>query len=340
MKPSSTMEVKEERSNPPASFVHRILQSKVLRIAGTILCLWLITRTVDFSKIVNVVEHARLDLILAGWFVTCCVMVFALGEWGIVVRGIRKVAWGELCIVFLRMLAPSVVLPAGLGGEAVRIYQISRLIGPANATAAAAFARMSSALAMSILAFAGALLVHADWQPVALVCCGGYMLCTFAVWCIAFVPDSFVARIVDWLNGFQRKFISESVVPFIGAIHRIGKRRSSAVLSLVSSLLGWATNFAALQMFADAVGAPVPWYYFAVALPLSLVATFAPFVLGGIGVREGILMAILMQSGISSEQASVIALLVDIQMIPFMLASAAAWLVPQKYDKNVDLNAQ
>ncbi len=333
MKNSPTLEPKQADSESKSrSFLSGLLSSKIVRIGGTLCCLWLIARNVDATRILHTMQNARMDLILVGWLVTCCVMIFATAEWGIIVRSIKRIGWGELSIIFLRMLAPSVVLPAGIGGEAVRIYQISRHLGAANATAAAAFARMSSAFAMAILAFAGATRVHASWSGVALASCAAYMLATFAIWSVAFYPDDLVEKFVAWLNGWNKKFVSTTIVPFVLAIHEIGKKKSAVFMSLAASLLGWGTNFAALQLFAVAVGAVVPWYFFAVALPLSLISTFAPFVLGGIGVREGILMAILMQSGISSEQAGVIALLVDIQMVPFMVLSALAWLIPQKQD--------
>lgn len=331
--PAPTVEPQPGAAKANPSPIIRIMQSKVVRLTGTAVCLWIIASSVDLGHILHIIRSARIELVLSGWLVTCCVMLFAFAEWGVIVSDIKKIRFVELFIIFLRMLAPSVVLPAGIGGEAVRILQISRHIGPANAAAAAVLARMSSAFAMAILAFVGATQVSANWSALAVGCSVLYLVCTGAVWSVVFYPRSLVDKFVGWLSKLNRKFISATMVPFVVSLHEIGARRRAVVLALAASLCGWATNFAALQLFSQAVGATVPWYYFAVALPISLVSTFAPFVLGGIGVREGILMTILVQSGISAEQAGVIAILVDVQMLPFIALSALSWLLPQDFDK-------
>jgi uncharacterized iron-regulated membrane protein len=80
------------------------------------------------------------------------------------------------------------------------------------------------------------------------------------------------------------------------------------------------------MVFSRAVGADVSWTLFAVAIPVTLLATLTPFSLNGLGLREGVLVGLLAHAGVSSGHAGALSILIDLQMLPFALLGAVFWM--------------
>lgn len=305
----------------------RRLSSWPVRLIGTLAFLILIANMVDLPAAANLLGNARWDLILFGWLVTALLMVCALAEWAVLVRSIKPVKWSYLTSVFILMFAPGMILPADIGGEAVRIYKLAPHIGVERATATALLARASSSLALAVWAFAGSVMVKGELAVLALISACIFLSATLAVWSLAFLPAKIIFSLTQRLARSRHQLIRRAT-SFVSALADLGTHRRALTLSLFFSLLGWGLNFFALNLFALSVGASPPWYVFALALPLSLAATVAPFLVDGMGLREGILIAAFVHAGMSSEQAGVIALLVDLQLVPFVLMSLVAWMWP------------
>jgi uncharacterized membrane protein YbhN (UPF0104 family) len=85
-------------------------------------------------------------------------------------------------------------------------------------------------------------------------------------------------------------------------------------------------NILALDIFARAIGVDVSWTVFAVAIPVTLVATLTPFSVNGLGIREGVLVGMLTHAGVTSGHAAAMAVLVDVQMLPFGIVGAGLWM--------------
>jgi dolichyl-phosphate-mannose--protein O-mannosyl transferase len=83
-------------------------------------------------------------------------------------------------------------------------------------------------------------------------------------------------------------------------------------------------NIFAMQSFAAAVGVHQPPSIFAVVVPISLIATMVPVAINGIGLREGVLVGLMVHLGEGSARSGALAILIDLQLIPF--AIIGAWL--------------
>ncbi len=68
------------------------------------------------------------------------------------------------------------------------------------------------------------------------------------------------------------------------------------------------------------------WQVFAVALPIALLATFIPISANGIGVREGVLVVLLLRDHVSLPMATALALFVDLQLVPFAILGGLVYL--------------
>jgi uncharacterized membrane protein YbhN (UPF0104 family) len=95
--------------------------------------------------------------------------------------------------------------------------------------------------------------------------------------------------------------------------------------SLLVGAAGWGFNLLALSLAARAIGVDLSWTVLAVCIPITLVVALAPFSINGLGLREGVLVALLSRSGVSVAHAGEISLLIDLQMVPFAILGAVLW---------------
>src|ERR1019366_1755338 len=63
----------------------------------------------------------------------------------------------------------------------------------------------------------------------------------------------------------------------------------------------------------------------AVCIPIPLLVALAPFSINGLGLREGVLVALLSRTGVSVAHAGAISVLIDLQMVPFAVLGAVLW---------------
>jgi hypothetical protein len=97
------------------------------------------------------------------------------------------------------------------------------------------------------------------------------------------------------------------------------------VQSLLVGAAGWGFNLLALSVAARAIGVNLSWTVLAVCIPITLLVALAPFSINGLGLREGVLVALLSHSGVSVAHAGAISVLIDLQMIPFAVLGAVLW---------------
>lgn len=321
--------------------VRAILASKWLRIGGTLAGIAFLVHNVDIGKAGSSLLNAdwrwaSLAVVLTA--IACLASVF---EWGILLRssaglGVRNpvvalgnrhqknlFSWTRLSSSYLQSLFFSQLLPAGVGGDAMRTVEMGKVVGHGKILASLAGSRMAGTLGMACWGLAAAVLLR-GWIGI------GSLVgaCVFAaVMMLAWVA----ALAADRLMG--RHFFERSSRAFLRTLHAFGqtfsgyRRHPHAIVQcILVGAAGWGVNIIALDLFARAIGVDISWTVFAVAIPITLVATLTPFSVNGLGIREGVLVGMLVHAGVSSGHAAAMSVLVDIQMLPFGIMGAMLWM--------------
>jgi glycosyltransferase 2 family protein len=321
--------------------VRAILASKWLRIGGTMAGIAFLIHNVDMGKagssLINADwRWASLALILTA--VACLASVF---EWGVLLRssaglGVRNpvvaagsrhqknlFSWTRLSSSYLQSLFFSQLLPAGVGGDAMRTVEMGKVVGHGKILASLAGSRMAGTLGMACWGLAAAVLLR-GWIGI------GSLVgaCVFA----AVMVMAWVAALAaDRITG--RHFFERSSRAFLRTLHSFGqtfsgyRRHPHAIVQcILVGAAGWGVNIIALDLFAKAIGVDISWTVFAVAIPITLVATLTPFSVNGLGIREGVLVGMLVHAGVSSGHAAAMSVLVDMQMLPFGIVGAMLWM--------------
>lgn len=306
------------------------LRSPLVRLGGTLAGVGILLHSIDVSKAASGLRDANVGWASLGMVLTAVALMSSVLEWGVLLRGTgHRLSWASLSSWYLQGLFVGQVLPAGVGGDALRAVEVGKVTGHGHALASLAGSRMAGTLGMAAWGVAGAVLLRAWLGPVGVIGACVFVVAMVVAWVMALGAD----RVVRRLRGQDcrwRKRIFSVLHPFTGAFR--GYRRRPHVLAqcLAVGAAGWGINLLALAFFARALGIDAQWSMFAVAIPVTLLATLAPFSMNGLGLREGVLVGLLAHAGVNSANAGALAVLIDLQMVPFALFGAVLWMRRRK----------
>jgi glycosyltransferase 2 family protein len=308
-----------------------IAQSPWLRVAGTIGGVAFLVHTIDLPK--AIASFANIDgrWLIGALGLSAIAVLASVVEWGFLIRTSRKTlpaqaslfTWRRLTSAYLQSLFFTQVLPAGLGGDAVRTVEMGRQVGHSRVVASLAGSRMAGMLGMAIWGLAAAVLLR-DWLGKGVVTSiAGLAAAIILVWLAALSADRFVPQSV--VTHISRR-LARAIQAFAEAFTAYRRHPGAVAQALLVGAAGWGVNLFALELAAKSIGVDLSWAVLAVCIPLGLLAALAPFSINGLGVREGVLVALLVQTGLSTTHAGAVSLLVDVQMVPFALVGAVLWM--------------
>lgn len=317
-----------------------LLGSPWLRVAGTVAGVLFLVHNVDISRATGSLAHADwrwMSVAVALSALACLASVF---EWGVLLRssagiGVRGAAshgehhqqhlfsWTRLSSSYMQSLFFSQLLPAGVGGDAMRTVEMGRVVGHGRILASLAGSRMAGTLGMACWGLAAAVLLRGWVGAGSLVGACVFAGLMIIAWTAALAADRLVGR--HFLARSSRAFV-RTLVSFAQTFAGYRRHPHAIIQCIVVGAAGWGVNILALDLFARAIGVDISWTVFAVAIPVTLVATLTPFSVNGLGIREGVLVGMLAHAGVSSGHAAAMAVLVDLQMLPFAILGAALWM--------------
>ena len=303
----------------------RLLGSRLLRLVGTALGLLLLVRAVDLHRAAASLRDANVRCLAAGVGLTALVILTTAMQWGVVLRQRRRFGWVQIGSWHLQSLFFASIVPAGVGGDAMRCAAAGPQAGTGATLATLAASRLSGTLGMALWGVAGAIALHATVGPVVLAAAAVFAALMLLSGAGALVADRIVHRAYR-SRHLRSRDLPRRLGPFVSGLAGLRRRPRVVLACIASGAASWGLNLLALSFFAHAIGADVAWTVFAVAVPVSLVTTLVPFSINGMGLREGVLVGMLAHSGMATSSAVAVSLIVDLQMIPFALIGAAILL--------------
>ena len=318
-----------------------VLGSRWLRVFGTVVGVAILVHNVDMGRVGRSLVTADWRWTVLAVFLSAIACLASVFEWGVLLRssaglGVRNpvahaehrhhhhlFSWPRLSSSYLQSLFFAQLLPAGVGGDAMRTVEMGRVVGHGKILASLAGSRMAGTMGMAMWGLAAAVLLRGWLGTGSLI-----GACVFAglmvlAWMGALAADRLIGR--HYLERSSRAFL-RTLHSFAHTFSGYRRHPHAVLQCIVVGAAGWGVNILALDIFARAIGVDISWTVFAVAIPVTLVATLAPFSVNGLGVREGVLVGMLAHAGVSTGHAAAIAVLVDLQMLPFGLLGAGLWM--------------
>jgi len=203
-------------------------------------------------------------------------------------------------------------LPTQIGGDAVRVYYLTRRIGrPATAIASVFVERITGFLALTLIG-AAALSFSVDRLSSApelrlgligclLVAAAGLLVAFVAPWGARWLTRAKLPDVLAWQRRLQ------SFAESLGMYYAYPRTLALVIGLAFGYQLSWiATNYAV----ASALGLAVPLAFVAFMVPISDIVGLVPIFFNSLGAREGTFVLLLGLLGVPAESALAAAFLI------------------------------
>ena len=297
----------------------------LLKIVVSLGLLVVLITQVDIEHTIGYLADMIWVLFLAAQVLYLSGVLVRAYRWGCLVWALGvNVPWRRLASLYFVGSFFSLVLPTGVGGDAVRIYELSQ---DSHETASAISSVLVDRFLGLFVLFAMALL--------ALL--GGYQIVAPEIRIIialVFAGSVFVVGLLlqrTWIESWGRCLGVDRVLgrfkilrELYASIHLYGSRAllKATIASVVFNLLLVLANY----LLGLAVGIDVSlWYYF-LFVPIISAVLMIPSI-GGLGVREATYVILFGQVGVARDQALALALAYDATLVLTGLIGAAIYII-------------
>jgi hypothetical protein len=218
-------------------------------------------------------------------------------------------------------------LPTALGGDVVRIYELSKHSGRTyDAAASVLIGRIIGYVGAIALAF-GALVFNPVLRG------DSRILVSVVTITVASLSAMFVLfntrlskKVVQIFSRLGMGFISEKVEKAYEALHLYRGQYRVLIVALLMSLFLQVTYIACVYLIGIALGMEVPFRFYLSSIPLIWIITMIPVSISGIGLREGGFVFFFSMIGVKSEKSIALSLLVFSQMVLIGLIGGIMYL--------------
>lgn len=311
--------------------VLQLLGSTPVRVAGTAVGVLLLLHGVDAGAVMRSLAGVDPGWLSLSVLLTAVAYALSIVEWGVLLRAAsERTGWRLIGSWQVQSVFVGSVVPGGAGGDALRAVQAARVAGASRGLASLLCSRMAGSCGMAAWALVGALVLRAQFGWITVVAALVLVSAIATGWVLAFTAAPYVRRGLLVASPRVVARIAWLIMPLTDALRFFRGRRDAVGWAVVAGVAGWTVNLLSLAALSHAVGADVGPALFAVAVPLSLLTTLVPFAVSGIGLREGVLVGLLVHAGVEPHRAAALAILVDLQPIPVALCGAWLWLTERR----------
>jgi uncharacterized membrane protein YbhN (UPF0104 family) len=285
----------------------------ITQICVSAALLFFLLRQIDVAKLIAIWGNVRQPFL---WLAVALqlggVLISALKWWLLLRASGQPMPYRWTVRTYLIGQFFSNFLPTQIGGDAVRVYYLSRRIGrPAIAVASVFVERITGFLALTLigavaLSFSADRLNNAPQLLLGLIGCllaaaGGLMMALAAPWGVRWLTRIKLPDFMAW----QRRLRS-----FAGslAMYYAYPRTLALVIALAFGYqLSWIAGNSAVT---SALGLAVPLAFVAFMVPISDIVGLMPIFFNSLGAREGTFVLLLGLLGVPAENALAAAFLI------------------------------
>lgn len=285
----------------------------------------LLFRKAEFSEVLSALAGASWISLLLVWAIQTVLALVQTERWGIVADqlNIKFGFWPACQNIYIGQFFNQ-VLPSSFGGDAVRVWRLTRCFVPADAAfASVALDRLIALAAVPLIALLG-IEVLLQIEPPRLLALG---LAALVGGCAAGLLLLVSLDRIAWPAMLTRLGVARVLRGLPAAARRVllcwGCISRTLVLSLVIHA-GVGTSF---WLLALSLGFDASLVQFLVLAPIIMLATALPIALGGWGVREGATVTVLTLIGAPASTALTISVLFGLVMIVVGLPGGVIWLL-------------
>jgi uncharacterized protein (TIRG00374 family) len=298
--------------------------TNLLRVAVSLAGIVAIALTQDLHQVVQLLSS------LDWWPFVVSLFLFLVGSfvrsyrWGSLVWALGiEASWARLTGLFFVGTFYNLFLPTGLGGDAVKMYELSRDDGDTASAVSSVlvdrFLGLFVLFAMALLVLAGSHeLVSRDVRAVIVVgflaCLLGVVLVLQRTWIEACGRRLGLDRLLGRFKVLRQLYDS---IHLYGAAALLRATAASVVWNLLLILVYY--------LLGTSVGIDLSIGYYLLFVPVISVLLVVPSV-GGLGIREGATVLLFSRVGVSEAQALALALAYDVLLVASALIGGFVYI--------------
>ena len=265
---------------------------------------------IDLSQVFARLQYLSIPFVVfALLFYTGCQYLSCL-RWQVVLNSASyNLPMRYLLSSYFAGMFVSIFLPSSVGGDAYRIYRITKAINdPEVAFASVFLERFSGLAAVFALALVGippALKIIGSWDVMLL-----FFACACVIWgmFLLIVSPYLLQWIRPWLIKLKLGKIGERLAKIQLVSIQFLKHRQSLGLAIAISFVIQLSIIFYQYLLAQQLKIPISYLELLVFTPISIVVTLLPISLGGLGIQEGLWAYLFSRIGLTAEQAVLLSL--------------------------------
>jgi uncharacterized membrane protein YbhN (UPF0104 family) len=289
-----------------------------LRVLISVGALGFLLWQIGLGETLTVLRSADLRLLLVAFVLFLISLVIRAGRWAVLLWALElRVRFRRLVYLYFVGTFYNSFLPSGFGGDVARAVELTQDTPPPAAVGTVLVDRMTGLLvllAMGLLALPFSIANLPFWLVwLLIVVAGGGLVAGVLI-----LEGRLLRRATAWLPDRLSLAGSGTLGRIYAAVSGCGWRAIGQALavSLIFNLINILINF----LCGRAVGIDLSLGYFFVTAPLISISLMIPVSIGGIGVRDWVVVALFDPVGVSSNTAASMSL-------SLYAVSAAAGLV-------------
>jgi glycosyltransferase 2 family protein len=281
------------------------------KIGITAVLLYFLAARIDGDKLIQLLGQATPGYLLAALALQFSAFILGSVRWWLLIRATDpEIAFRPLVPSYFLGLFANNFLPTGVGGDAVRTAHLHHLGYRLHALVSSALIdRLIGLIAILVLGgtafqFSGIFSLDTDGR-------WGVMIALLAM--VFPVALLFTPATGRWLDDLSQRHHSGRIGRFlVETALLVHQYRSHGLLlanALAMTLVLQCLVIGAYIMLALGTGLDLPVAIFFSLIPIVVLASNLPISLGGLGVREGVLVALLVMVGVDEQHAISLSLL-------------------------------
>jgi uncharacterized protein (TIRG00374 family) len=296
---------------------------RILRVAVSLIVLAIVVVNVGAQNLLDALRTIDLRWFVIAALIHVLGLVIRTWRWSLLIAALgAPIAFGRLFYLYMAGTFFNTFLPTGIGGDVVKIIELSPERGGAHAFSTVLADRLTGILGSSLIALTVAVLDPADLPPDVrwgVIAVSMAVLLASALLTQRRLLDRFFTRLPFW-SRLPKKLIKiyEALTAYsIGAIAR------STLISLPFTLTLIGTQYA----LALGLGVSAPIRYFALFIPMVALIQLLPISFNGLGVREGAFQVLFGTVGVGEAQAVAMSLMYYIVRVVIGLLGGLMYLI-------------
>jgi glycosyltransferase 2 family protein len=281
------------------------------KIGITAVLLYFLAARIDSNKLIHLFGQVAHGYLLAALMLQSSAFILGSVRWWLLIRATDpEIAFRPLVPSYFLGLFANNFLPTGVGGDAVRTAHLHLLGYRLHALVSSAFMdRLIGLIVVLVLGgtafqFAGIFSLDTDGR-------WGVMIALLAM--VFPVALLFTPAIGRWLDELSQRHHSGRIGRFLVEtallVHQYRCHGLLLANALAMTVVLQSLVIGAYIMLALGTGLDLPVITFFALIPIVVLASNLPISLGGLGVREGVLVALLVVVGVDEQQAISLSLL-------------------------------